>query len=232
MGKRKKMRNDFAFKAIISTVMALAIIAIIAQNPQAGQWIQDWIVLTSDTEQPLTLSGDATTWEDMHFDIARAILGPSNSPSLVADAPGLALSFSDQGNPANEEEISFRPQMNHRWREGSTIYPHIHFNTSDANTGVIRIGFHHSWTNTDGTWPAASTVYTNITIAAGSNVKHLTASFPAIDGSGKTISSMIKCRFFRNSSNAADTYTGNLILQELDIHYEVDSLGSRTELVK
>jgi len=29
-----------------------------------------------------------------------------------------------------------------------------------------------------------------------------------------------------------DTYTGNALFKEFDIHYEMDTLGSRTELIK
>jgi len=56
------------------------------------------------------------------------------------------------------------------------------------------------------------------------------ASFSAISGTGKTISSMLICRLFRDVSE--DDYNNDAAFLEFDIHYEINSVGSKTETVK
>lgn len=53
-----------------------------------------------------------------------------------------------------------------------------------------------------------------------------------LDGTGKKISSILICRIWRNSSNAADTYTDDAGLLSLDFHYQIDTVGSRAQYVK
>lgn len=43
--------------------------------------------------------------------------------------------------------------------------------------------------------------------------------------SNKTISAMVVMKLYRNDN----TYNGDALARQLDIHYEVDSFGSRTE---
>ena len=53
------------------------------------------------------------------------------------------------------------------------------------------------------------------------------------DGVKKLISSMLICKLQRRSSDALDTYDGKSVyLLEVDVHYQIDSLGSPTALVK
>ena len=48
-----------------------------------------------------------------------------------------------------------------------------------------------------------------------------------ISGTGKGSSSMIMCRLFRDGANAADTFEHNAYFMEFDLHYPIDTLGSR-----
>ena len=68
-------------------------------------------------------------------------------------------------------------------------------------------------------------------IAAG---KHYLGIFDAITPSSTQdgISSMICCRLFRDATNEADTYEGDAGLLEFDLHYIIDTLGSREEYTK
>ena len=46
-----------------------------------------------------------------------------------------------------------------------------------------------------------------------------------------TISSML-CVYVDRVNDGDDTFTGSANLYEIDIHYEIDSIGSRQELIK
>jgi hypothetical protein len=61
---------------------------------------------------------------------------------------------------------------------------------------------------------------------------HKAVNATGIDGTGKTLSSMIICRLYRDVSDANDTYASDAFLLEIDFHYEIDTVGSRTELTK
>jgi hypothetical protein len=53
-----------------------------------------------------------------------------------------------------------------------------------------------------------------------------------IDGTGKGISSMLVLRLHRNAGAGSDTLAADVALLELDLHYEIDTVGSRTASTK
>ena len=52
-----------------------------------------------------------------------------------------------------------------------------------------------------------------------------------ISGAGKTISSILICSLKRDTGVAND-YASAAYLVEIDFHYEIDTIGSRTEAAK
>lgn len=128
--------------------------------------------------------------------------------------------------------------MPHAWKEGTTIYPHVHYVCpTTANTTEIKWKLTYTWVNVNGTFGATTTITTNGTADNDGNVtgdKHEISKFPDItsagDANGKTISSMLICRLERD---ATDSYTGDdALLLQIDFHYEIDTDGSRTEYGK
>jgi hypothetical protein len=79
---------------------------------------------------------------------------------------------------------------------------------------------------------AATTIFALSDATNMDAVTHKTAYFTPIVGTGKTISSVILMKLYRNSSDAADTYTGLAYFIEFDIHYQSDTPGSRTQGAK
>jgi hypothetical protein len=62
--------------------------------------------------------------------------------------------------------------------------------------------------------------------------KHLLTPLPTMSGSGKTLSSMIICRLYRDADAGADDFAYDAGLFEIDFHYQIDSDGSRQEYTK
>ena len=122
-------------------------------------------------------------------------------------------------------------QMPHRWKEGSTIYPHIHFMcmTDVDPADNFGIDFEYTWADINEDYPANSTLE-NIDISTGVNSQYLhqlgnlTAS--GISGTGHTLSSVLICRIERVAAASSD-YAGGVCILDFDIHYEIDTLGSR-----
>jgi hypothetical protein len=90
----------------------------------------------------------------------------------------------------------------------------------------------YKWANIGGVMPAFSSLVSGTVQESDSNTidKHAKLDFPDIDGTGKTVSSMLCVYLIRTA--AGDTYADNANFYELDIHYKIDSFGSRQEYIK
>ena len=128
-----------------------------------------------------------------------------------------------------DEEVHFNCQLPHSYEEGTDIIPHVHWAPVDTDTGDVVWGLEYTWQNIDGTFPATTTIVI-ADDADGTAYKHQVATFAAISGTGKTISSILVCRLFRDVS--ADDYNEDAAFLEVDFHFRKDSRGSGTATVK
>lgn len=200
--------------------------------------------LSISTTGAITLNGAATTFNDLVVPVTAVRLGNTNSPTFVVmkndggTSRGVWTFTFENLSVSNEQEVFFSIQMPHNWKEGSTIYPHVHWSPQSSGTGAVVWGFEYSWVNYNPTTPVAfpntTVVTTTAPVASGDTDKHLLASFPSITPSTSQdkISSILMCRFWRKSADAADTYSGNAALLSFDIHYEIDGFGSNTDFIK
>ncbi|MBK9358918.1 MAG: hypothetical protein IPN08_16315 [Bacteroidales bacterium] len=215
-----------------------------------GQEVKLNTNLVVESDGTLRMDGNATAFTDLVVPVTAVRLGSGNSPEFVSmknngsGSRGVyTFTFENQSSSSNEQEVFFSVQMPHNWKEGTTIYPHVHWSPQTATTGVVVWGFEYSWVEYNVSTPIAfpnttlETVST-ISIANGDVDKHFITPFSAITPSTDqdNISGIIMCRFWRKSADAADTYggggTGNAALLSFDIHYEIDGIGSHTEYVK
>jgi len=172
-----------------------------------------------------------SVWDDLRFPASSVKIAGTKVPTLTAYKGGQILAFSDQAVEANEEQITFIAQLPHTYKQGSSIHPHVHWVGEDNTAGNVRWKFTYSWANINTAFPAESPLY--IDAANMETDVHNINYFDLISGDGKQISSILICSLTRNSSHANDTFTGkSAYLLEVDIHYEIDSNGSNTELLK
>lgn len=188
-----------------------------------------------ETNGTIHLVGSATVFEDLQFPAISGKVPVSNFPDIETMLGGIqGYAFDD----TSEQSLFFQIQMPHSWKEGSLIYPHIHWlhDGTDADGGDVVWGLEYSWANMEEafTGPAIMTAV----CTAGTALKHEFnklldgSSNDYIDGSGKTISSILICRVFRDATDDADTLAADAWLLALDIHVERDTMGSRSELIK
>ncbi|GAH65568.1 unnamed protein product [marine sediment metagenome] len=183
-----------------------------------------------------------TAFEDVRVPLAATKKGGLSDPDFVQ--------FQDNGaastgvyvwafDPGGEEEMFFECQILHAYREGTTIYPHVHW-APDGNGGagdVVSWGLEYTWANIGGDFGNTTIISANAHTPADAALvgdRHYLTSLPVIVGAGKTISSMLSCRIFRDAAGVlrVDDYANDAFLLEIDFHVEFNSLGSRTELVK
>ena len=178
-----------------------------------------------------------TAWEDLRVPLERAKVAGANVPTYSkykddgAGSGGVYVYSFDDG-----DEIFFSVQIPHGWKEGSTIYPHIHWTPSgDASpSDNVGIGLEYAWADIDEDFPAnTSDEQRDIPTGVNNADKHLFHDIPAagIDGAGHTISSILSCRLYRQAA-LADNYAGSIWIFEFDVHYEKDTAGSQTAISK
>lgn len=183
-------------------------------------------------------SGD-TRWDDL-----RVTLDNGSNAAQINTIPGITgpqLWYFRDGQGV--EAMSFQVQLPHGWIEGTTIYPHLHWTPRGSNTsGNVEWNLDYSWQNYDASTPQVFPAVTTSTVvaspASGNFIQSahyitaLTASNAGISGTGKKISSILICRIWRNSANAADTYGEDAGVLFMDFHIQLDATGSRQEYIK
>ncbi len=124
-------------------------------------------------------------------------------------------------------------QLPHTRRKTSNISPHVHWNQNHAGSVVFKMDY--KWFPIGGSIPASWNTHTmnipSITYTSGST--HQLTYGSQISGSmineaSVGVSSMMLIKLYRDDN----TYTGNAVTYQLDIHYEKDMLGSRQEFIK
>lgn len=133
-----------------------------------------------------------------------------------------------------ERELFFSVQIPHGWKEGTDIYPHIHWATT-VNGGAgqkVSWGLEYQWADMYTIFGNTNLIYANTAIPDEQIVKdkHYFTEFAAISGSGKTASSMLNCRLFRDgiSAGLTDDFGDTAFMFEFDFHYEVYRFGTET----
>lgn len=194
--------------------------------------------LTITSNGTVILNGSATTWNDLVV-----------NPSTARNNGGLVPSWSAFVSPnvftwffadAANNEVDFSVQMPHNYKEGSTIYPHVHWSSTVA-PGLKRVKWvmDYQWVNFGDSYNSttSNSVYgSQLAVIDASSVnayQHVITPMntngeasTGIPGTGKKVSSILLCHFYRQGGDAADTFDGLAALLSIDFHYEIDSFGS------
>jgi hypothetical protein len=170
------------------------------------------------------LTGAGTVFNDLVFQMTQGLQGANAKPDF--DNTNVGLLFP---NNNTAERVYINVQMPHNWKEGSTIYPHVHWHQSAATTPVFQMDFR--WANIGAAAGSFTTAYTMATKAmpyVNGTIHQISTAAAGIDGTGKTMSSILQIKLYRNDS----AYQGDCLVTSFDIHYEIDSMGSNEEYVK
>lgn len=174
----------------------------------------------------IRLTGAATCWDDIVFEMTplRA-KNPANASKPDWDSTNNGYLF-----PRNDatEWVYITAQLPHRYKEGSTIYPHVHVQQGRNEQAVFKIDY--QWYNIGSTVPVAATYTMNTygTTYVSGTIGQLIKGAAGIAGTGKTISSILKMKLYRDDN----AYAADMLLDQFDIHIEIDGFGSETEYSK
>lgn len=136
--------------------------------------------------------------------------------------------------PSNADKELFGSwQVPHNYAEGTELRPHLHWatNTTTATGNVV---WKLEWTvagTLGSTWATTTTSTIDYTFTENQQYKHLISPFsPVVPGDGLKVSNVGMWRLYRDVSE--DSYTDGVFAISLDLHYQVDALGSDAEFVK
>jgi hypothetical protein len=199
--------------------------------------------LVVEADGTYRLDNSATVWNDLMVFPDATTKGGSNPPEWGAafkkDAGGTSQGvYLWMFAPNQEEELYFTVQIPHDYKEGTALYPHVHWTTATGTPSGSNVvwGLEYTLVSVGGSFPStmiitASTLIPECGTPSGT-AQHLISGFAPISGTGLGISSILVCRLFRATGNAADTFPNDVGLLGFDIHYEQDTQGSRDQWTK
>lgn len=168
-------------------------------------------------------------WDDLRFP-AQAInpVGALSPPAVDEVETGFPGTFLFSGS--QDQMISGIAQLPHAWAKGTAIRPHIHWSkptgSSSAVTWELFIRQIGNPGDVAGAWSDAIAG----TIVAGDqtvNDNHILSAFGDVAMTDYIESCCLAWRLYRRG---ADAETNAVRLIEFDIHYQIDQLGTVSEI--
>lgn len=187
----------------------------------------------------LRIYGEGTGWDDIRFPLVGQRLDVS-AGRIDYNYDDCSVDFQDNAL-YDDDPVCFIAQMHHKKLLGSAIELHLHWMQNQDEIPNWLIGYR--WINIGEALPlvGAETLVAwtdNIATYSAGNIQQLTEFGSITKPVADTLSSILHIRLFRDTDNdsllfaGADPYVGGAQAVEFDIHYQIDSLGSREEYVK
>lgn len=159
-------------------------------------------------------------WRDNIVQVSVQVGNP-DAPTLNVFRDGIkAYTFFD--GEMTEAFANFH--IDHDYKPGTALYPHVHWAIQGTQTGVVRWGI--EWTYAKGHGQMAfgptQTVYVE-QAADGTAYKHYVAEVSdlnAIPGTDIETDGIIMCRFFRDGAHVNDTLEADVFVFCVDLHYQ------------
>jgi hypothetical protein len=185
-----------------------------------------------ETDGTMVAQGDATCYRDELNDLLKTGL---NNPAdrVILDLVEGTLNF--KSNSALNDWALMNIQVNHDWKLGTAIEPHLHWfqNATQTPNWLIE----HRWQKQ---LSAKTTAWTSVTwstnaISWSTGVINQITSFGSINapvGYGQ-VSDIVQFKLYRDTGNAStlfgapDAYSGSASTVSFDVHIQVDMMGSR-----
>jgi hypothetical protein len=181
-----------------------------------------------------TLTLHTPVWNDTNLPIISAkhpgTGNPTWDPAFTANLGAYTFAVGDYVDLGEAEIL-------HDYAEGTSVEIHVHIITNGANDGTVRLvrfKAFYSWGDDDEVMSAEGSVVGEHTIAAAeADLTHHIISLGWVNASTYRIGSVFKARITRIDCSTGGTEPAvDPFVEMAGIHYQVDSIGSRTKLVK
>ena len=179
------------------------------------------------TDGTVTLSGEATAWDDFAVPLTPGRQGALSKPDYDYTELGLLFPQDDAAEIAN---MIF--QMSHSKLMDSALHFHAHYiqSVTEQPTFKIDYRFYNNGEAVSGGWTTISTADGDKGLFDWSSGDILQiATFPAIAApSSETVSANLDVKLYRDDNDV----TGDVLAKYIDFHFQVDSFGSSEEYSK
>lgn len=172
------------------------------------------------------VEGIGPRWDDLKFPFVTTKQGATSKPDYDYTNNGLLFPQND----ATEKTYAVG-QMPHHWKQYSNLRPHIHYAQDEAAIPVFKLDYkvYNNGEAIPGAYTTLSTADGDgpvFTYSSGNILQILT--FPEIDMTGYRISCFLDLIIYRDDN----VVTGDVLGKEFDLHYQIDSRGSRELFTK
>jgi len=171
------------------------------------------------------------TWNDIYVPLAGAKIPQANTPTWATFSTNLksyTFALDDYADLATAEIL-------HGWSEGTDIGIHVHLVTNglnDATERKVKYTVYYSWGDMDEAMSAEGSVTEEATITAAlADKTHLFLDLGDITGTNYKIGSLLKLRVKRVAGTGTEP-ANDPFVEMIGIHYQCNSVGSETELIK
>lgn len=165
-----------------------------------------------------------SVWTDLRMPFTQAKQGNTSLPNFDYTNIGLLFPNNDP-----DEIVYMIAQFPHGRKLGAAVKPHIHWQQSAATAVVWKMEY--KWVNNGGLVPAAFTLLTadsnSFTWESG-NLAQISPFGEITPTEGDGVSSYMLIKLYRDDATTA----GDVLAFEFDIHYQIDTIGSKDEFVK
>jgi hypothetical protein len=180
-----------------------------------------------------TIELQTVVWDDMRIVPNVFDVPGGTDPDVISYQPGGSGATFKVYAFAKGDEGFFTIQLPHSYHEGSDMKAHVHWTPgprgNEENGNVVQWRLDYSAAAINGNFPASGTLDLS-DVCDGTDHKHQMTAEVTLPGAGLSMSSQIWGRIYR-WNDASDTWAGtgnNLpIFIEFDVHYAMNTLGSR-----
>jgi hypothetical protein len=171
-------------------------------------------------------------WDDQNFDVLSLTVPGNNDAPTAYVIPDTGITIPKFANGSDIVEASGSKELEHAWKVGTSIYPHAHILKLTDAAGSVFLGFEYRiiygstvlYNSKTVTVPLTGvTVLTQLVFADFGEI-----ALAALEDIGAQVS----FRFYRDPTNVADNYAGDIAITTVGWHFQRDTAGSRQVTTK
>jgi len=178
-----------------------------------------------------TLELQNVVWNDINFSLVTAKVPAAHYPTwttFLANLNSYTFAIDDYADIATAEIL-------HDWKEGTDLGIHLHIVTNGLNNATARKAkyiVYYSWGDMNEVMSAQASLTAELTIAANlADKTYLFLDMGDITGTNYKIGSLLKMRVMRIAGTGTEP-ANDPFVEQVGIHYQIDTIGSRQELIK
>jgi hypothetical protein len=186
----------------------------------------DDLTITTAAQKTVVLA--TTVWDDINLGGATLHGNPTVVPAVsqIVDNLGANTGIYTYSFTLNQA-VSGCFELKHDYKEGSDVTPHVHFHIQSAPAGGtdnIKWQIKYTFARDGVTFAPVTTIVKEMAVTT--QYASYRADFTAITGTNLKIGDQC-CFNLSRIAASADDFAGDLYLQTVGLHYQIDTIGSR-----